>query len=117
SNAVARTKPGSQADFTVWRGGNQQDIRVNVEKLGEEDTRNTREKPARDEAEGTRLGLVVRPLTPEEKQSVETEGNVVVADVQGSAERAGIQPGDIILAVNDRAVNNVQDLRTAASRL
>ncbi|HET6194485.1 MAG TPA: PDZ domain-containing protein, partial [Acetobacteraceae bacterium] len=74
-------------------------------------------KPARDEAEGTKLGLVVRPLTPEEKQGADTEGSVVVADVQGSAERAGIQPGDIILAVNDQAVKNVQDLRTAASHL
>ena len=114
---MAHTRPGSQADFTVWRGGDQQHIRVKVEKLEEQDARSAREKPAREEAEGTRLGLVVRPLTPEEKQSVDTEGNVVVADVQGSAERAGIQPGDIILAVNDRAVKNVQDLRAAASRL
>ena len=66
---------------------------------------------------GTRLGLVVRPLTPEEKESAGTEGNVVVADVQGAAARAGIQPGDIILAVNERTVKNVRDLRDVASKL
>jgi serine protease Do len=42
---------------------------------------------------------------------------VVVQDVQGSAARAGLQPGDIILAVNDRSVRSVQDLRTAAGQL
>jgi len=117
SNAVAHAKPGTDTEFSVWRGGSEKDITVKVAKLEEQDARNAGGKPARDEAEGTKLGLVVRPLTPEEKQGADTEGSVVVADVQGSAERAGIQPGDIILAVNDQAVKNVQDLRTAASHL
>ena len=74
-------------------------------------------KPDAGEAEDKRLGLVVRPLTPEEKESAGTVGNVVVADVEGSAARAGIQPGDIILAVNDRSVKSVQDLRAVANKL
>ena len=41
----------------------------------------------------------------------------MVADVQGSAARAGIQPGDIILAVNDRSVKNIKDLRDEAAKL
>src|SRR4030095_14868113 len=71
----------------------------------------------RKEPEGAKLGLVVRPLTSQEKDQVGTEGSVVVAGGEGAAAAAGIQPGDVILAVNDRSVNNVQDLRDEAAKL
>ena len=117
SNAVARIAPGQDASLSVWRGGRQQELTVHVAKLEEPGVKNAGNRNENKEAEGTRLGLVVRPLTPQEKQSADTEGNIVVADVQGSAARAGIQPGDIILAVNDHAVKNLQDLRDAAAKL
>ena len=118
SNAIARTKPGSDTTITLWRGGKERELDVRVARLEEPEDKQARaKKPAAKDAEDTRLGLVVRPLTPEEKETVGTDGNVVVAEVQGSAARAGIQPGDIILAVNDRSVKNVQDLRAAADKL
>jgi serine protease Do len=60
---------------------------------------------------------VVRPITPQEKQAADTDGAVVVEDVQAGAARAGLQPGDIILAVNQQQVKSVQDLRRAAGKL
>ena len=41
--------------------------------------------------ETTRLGIAVRPLTPEEKKQVETEGSLVVEEVSGPAAVAGLQ--------------------------
>jgi serine protease Do len=117
SNTIARAKPGTNTTLTVWRGGKQRELEVRIARMKEPEDRNARAEPEPKEAEGTRLGLVVRSLTPEEKESAETEGNVVVSDVQGSAAIAGIQPGDIILAVNDRSVKSVQDLRAVASKL
>ena len=35
----------------------------------------------------------------------------------GAAARAGMQPGDIILAVNSRPVDSVKELRALAERL
>jgi serine protease Do len=64
-----------------------------------------------------KLGLVVRALTREEREQAETEGSVVVADVEGVAARAGLEPGDIILAVNNQPVRSVKDLRDAAGKL
>jgi serine protease Do len=117
SNAVAAIKPGSEAMLKVWRSGKERDVTVQVTQLDEPETRTANARSSQKSEEGTRLGLVVRPLTPEEKQMADTEGSIVVQDVEGSAARAGLQPGDIILAVNDHSVRSVQDLRAAAKNL
>ena len=57
-----------------------------------------------------RLGLVVRPLTGAESQQLGVNKGVIVADVDGPAAQAGIEPGDVILAVNGRAVGSAEDL-------
>jgi len=117
SNAVAATEPGKNAELVVWRAGKERELTVKVEQLEEPGTRTGKATQDRKEAEDAKLGLVVRPLTPQEKDQVETEGSIVITNVQGSAARAGIQPGDIILAVNDRSVKNIQDLREEAAKL
>ena len=90
---------------------------MKVEELREPDQKSARIEPASGAQENSKLGLSVRQITPDEKRSVETEGSVVIEDVEGSAARAGLQPGDIILAVNNKQVNSVQDLRSAAGKL
>jgi serine protease Do len=117
SNAIAATAPGKDAELTVWRGGKARELTVKVEQLEEQGVATGKAAQDRQQAEGAKLGLVVRPLTPQEKDRVDTEGSIVVAEVQGSAARAGIQPGDIILAVNERSVNDVKDLRDEAAKL
>ncbi len=126
ANNVSDIKPGEIAKLAVWRGGKEQTIEVKVDEL-QEPARQVGQSgapgagsrgPARGQVqEDVRLGLVVRPLTGEEKRMVETDGSVVVENVKGSAARAGLQPGDIILAVNNQPVKNVEDLRDAAGKL
>jgi serine protease Do len=61
--------------------------------------------------EGGRLGLAVRPLTPEEKKQANVSGGLLVEEANGPAARAGIQPGDVVLAMNGTAVTSVGQLR------
>ena len=117
SNVIAATTPGTDTRLTIWRAGKEEHVDVRVGQLEEPQNRAANAQPARKSEEGAKLGLVVRPLTREEKASVGTEGSVVVEDVQGPAARAGLQPGDVILAVNNRRVGSVQDLRAEAAKL
>jgi serine protease Do len=119
SNNIADIRPGQQAKLQVWREGKGRDLTVKVEELEEPPVRSANARPSSPAArqQDARLGLVVRPLTRDEKRMTESNGSVVVEDVQGSAARAGLQPGDIILAVNNEEVKSVQDLRDAAGKL
>ncbi len=118
SNAIAGIKPGDDARLKVWRGARETQLTAKVEQLEEPAQRAAKNTaPERNTPEDTKLGLVVRSLTTEEKRAVDTEGVVVVENVQGSAARAGLQPGDIILAVNNQQVRSVQDLRNKAEKL
>ncbi len=65
---------------------------------------------------GGRLGLAVRPLTPEEQREADLKGGARVEDVGGPAARAGIQPGDIVVAINGTPVTGVEQLRSPAAK-
>jgi serine protease Do len=107
---IARMKPGSTADLRVWRDGQERTIKVPVEEVKEDrTTRAAMRGGAADEA--ARLGVAVRALTAEEKQRAGTNGNVLVEEVSGAAALAGVQPGDIILGVNGRRIESVDQLR------
>ena len=52
----------------------------------------------------------MRELGPDERAQLKTEGGLVVQNVTGAAARAGIQPGDVILAFNDTPLKSVEQL-------
>jgi serine protease Do len=107
---IAEVKPGTKTTLTVWRDKSRKDIVVTVGELEDE-----RVASADDVAgsEGGKLGLAVRPLSPAEQQQAQTDGRLLVEEVTGPAAMAGVQPGDVILAVNGSQVNTVKALREA----
>jgi serine protease Do len=115
---VARIKPGNDAKLSVWRGGKEEKISVKVDALEEPEAQTASLKGGKGKKPNTdlasELGLAVRPLDPREKQQVETDGVLVVEQVSGPALAAGVQQGDIILAVNGKKVKSVSDLQAAA---
>jgi serine protease Do len=60
---------------------------------------------------GATLGLRVHPLTSDEANQSGIASGLVVDHVGGAAARAGIEPGDVVLAVDGTAVTNVNQLR------
>jgi serine protease Do len=78
------------------------------------------ENPASKETSDANLGLTVQPLTRDlaEKFGVETTEGVVVASVEkdSPAGRQGIQPGNVITAVNSQPVATVRQYRNALKK-
>ena len=109
---MADLPPGTKAELQLWRNGISKNVLVN---LGEMKVAEAPEK-AVTVAKG-KLGLSVRPLTADERKDAEiSEGLVVEKVSDGAAARAGIKPGDIILAVNGEKVGSAEQLRSLVDK-
>ena len=105
---VGGTRPGSKVMLQVWRKGATKDIALTV---GEVPSDKAAQRPAKG-GKGTAnsVGLVLRELTPEQKQQLKVRSGVLVEGAEGVAARAGIQRGDVVIAVNNNEVKNVEHL-------
>jgi serine protease Do len=109
---VSGLKPGSEAKLTVWREGGKKEISVKT--IAAEESGQVAAIP--DELAKSRLGLAVRPLLPQETRQSDVNGGLVVERSTGAAARAGIQTGDVVLAVNGHPVSDPAQLREFASK-
>ena len=99
---VARTKPGTQTKLDVWRGGKESTLTASVGEMKTERVAQAKEDRS---AEHGKLGLAVKP----------SDEGLVVEEVSGPAAMAGIQPGDVVTAVNGTPVKSVEELRKLIS--
>ena len=109
---VSDLKPGTEAKVTLWREGGEKVVAVRLS--GVEELAQTTEVPP--ELAKSRLGLAVRPLSPQDGWQSDVKGGLVVERSTGAAARAGIQAGDVVLAVNGYAVTDPSQLREFANK-
>jgi serine protease Do len=96
----------------VLRKGTTRDFDVTLGKL-----RNTSVGAAETATQNQgRLGLMVRPLTPEEQQQVGDGIGLLVQNVAGPAAQAGIRPGDVIIAMDGTPVTSAKQLRELVAK-
>jgi serine protease Do len=112
-NQVSSLAPGSSADVSLLRDGRKQSVTV---KLGEIESRMTRDDDSSGHGDAGGLGIRVTPLTPELASRLEvpasTDGLVVdQVDPNGVAAAAGIQAGDVIRQIDGKPVKSPSDLR------
>ena len=111
-NQVALTQPGSEEALTVLRDGKRKTLNVTMGKLTKE--RLAALAPARRADE---IGLTIQPLTPQLAEQFDAKPNegVVVTEVRpGSvAAMAGIEPGTVILQVNQKPVKSAAEFASA----
>lgn len=108
SSRVADLKPGSSAKLDVWREGAAREITVTV---GEMPRAKMAAAGGGGDIEQGKLGVAVRSLSEGERKAASVTGGVLVEQAAGAAAKAGIQPGDIILALNSTPVKNPEELR------
>ncbi|BEP93299.1 DegQ family serine endoprotease [Acidovorax sp. A79] len=110
---VGQAQPGQQARLSVWRQGKPLELTAT---LG--DSSDKASKQARnDDAVGKgQLGLSLRPLDPEERREVGVSEGLVIEQARGPAAAAGVQPGDVLLAINGAPARNIEQVRTAMAK-
>jgi serine protease Do len=115
---VGGTRPGSTVNMTVFRKGQQRDVKVTVAELQPDQPRAARgQEPAKPAAPTNALGLVVSDLSAEKQKELDIKGGVLVDGVDGLAAAAGIRPGDVITQLNSNAVQNARQFNDAVAKL
>jgi serine protease Do len=107
---VAATRPGAKVSVQLWRKGERKDLQVTVGETPEE--RGARRQQGRKPSGETlgKLGLTVSELSADQRRELNVSGGVLVENAEGSAARAGIRRGDVILAVGNTEVKSVEEL-------
>lgn len=118
STWVAATAPGTVVTLTILRDGKQEEVKVKLGELPEEETE---AKPAVRKSVA-KLGFQVANLTPEIREQYnldKRDRGVVIVQVQpGSyAERLGLQAGDLIMKINRKPVTNVKEFNKEFQKL
>jgi serine protease Do len=93
----------------LWRDHAPRELEA---KLGTADVEKEELASADGAVQPGQLGLALRPLTRDERKEAQVEGGMVVENVGGPAERAGIQPGDVLLAINGRPVQSIEQVKS-----
>lgn len=107
---VSAVHPGDKIVLQVWRNGVKRDLSVTVGSMKDTQLASLSGDPG-----AARLGVMVRALTPEEKREAAVGSGLVVEQASGAASAAGIQPGDVILAINGKPVATPEQLRNSVA--
>jgi serine protease Do len=111
--AVGLAEPGDRMDLQVWRRGAPRSLHIALDEAKKDGNRSVASGTPPDHA---RLGLVLRPLEPAESRESGATAGLLVEAVSGPSERAGVRPGDVLLAINSSPVKSVAQVRAAASK-
>ncbi|MEP7275417.1 MAG: Do family serine endopeptidase [Betaproteobacteria bacterium] len=106
TSRIGNTAPGSKLALEIWREGKVTTINATVGTFDDD-------KVAKADDAGAdkgKLGVAVRPLTPEESKEA-GHGGLVVQNATGPAAKAGIQQGDVIVGVGTTKIATIEELK------
>ncbi|TVO67393.1 DegQ family serine endoprotease [Denitromonas ohlonensis] len=105
---IGEMPPGTTIRLEIWRDRKARSIEAT---LGGQDNERLQARGGGQQNAGGKLGLSARPLSAAEAEQLKVPGGLVVEDVDGPAARAGIQKGDVVLALNNTPVKDVAGFR------
>ena len=110
---IADMQPATRVRLDVVRAGQAARVDATLEELAEV---NGADAASAAERANGKLGVAVRPLSRDEARESGIRGGLVVEQVAGAVARAGIVPGDVILALNGTAIDSGPQLRSLTSK-
>jgi serine protease Do len=107
---VAGTTPGSKVTVQLWRKGATKEVSLTIAEMPGDGKPLRSSKNDSSSEQIARLGISVVELTEEQKKQLEIEGGLLIEEVKGANVRAELQRGDIILALGNAPIFNVEQL-------
>ena len=111
--AIALASPGDKLQLEVWRNGAARQIEAKLAGVTD--------KPAQvatkeDSAPRGRLGLALRALRPDELRDAGVEAGMLIERAAGPAALAGVEAGDVLLAINGTAARNFEQVSAVIAK-
>ncbi|MBX3673861.1 MAG: DegQ family serine endoprotease [Burkholderiales bacterium] len=117
SRTIRAVRPGQKVVLSVWRAGKLRDITITVGEFKEDESGRASTGGKKEAAKPGRLGLAVAEVSAERRKALKVTGGVAVEAVDGAALAAGIQPGDVILRVNNTDIRDLKGYNEAVAKL
>lgn len=100
---IGQAAPGDRVTLIIWRQGKTLQRIASLGKAGDKAGAPVLSKAS---ASPGKLGLVLRPLQPQERKKVGADG-FLIEDASDPSARAGVQSGDVLLAINGAPATSV----------
>ncbi len=116
-NLVASTMPNTEVTLTILRDGEQKEIKVKLGALKQEEVSQTTKEKLKDLLNFNVVGINSRTA---KKYDIPSDAKgVIVVDLQpySPAARAGLANGDLILAINGKKVEGIDDFNSVVKKL
>lgn len=108
SALIGQSTPGQKVTLDIWRNGHAQTITA---KLGDASAKGSVVAKAEQAVGKGHLGLALRPLQAQERREAGVAGGLLIEDARGPAAMAGVQAGDLLVAVNGTPVKSLEQVR------
>ena len=101
---VGAVKPGSRVKLEIWRNHASKDLTIT---LGEWTDDKLAAKSEAQTEKSNKLGLTLAELSAEDKRRSGIDNGLLVQQASGAAEKAGVQRGDVVLALGGEKVSSL----------
>ncbi|MET3494316.1 Do family serine endopeptidase [Variovorax boronicumulans] len=110
---IGQQAPGKKVTLEVWRQGERQELQA---RLGDASDKPTQVAKADATVGQGKLGLALRPLQPQEKRQAGVESGLLIEDAAGPSAQAGVQAGDVLLAINGTPAQSLDQVREVVAK-
>ena len=111
---IAGSTPGTRSSLEIWRDGAAHTIWAT---WSEELSARPRTPSVRAAEWNDGLGLSLVELSPPKRLELRVDRGLLVRESVGLARSEGIRAGDLVLAINAKRLDRVEDFRNAVARL
>ncbi|MBO9648193.1 MAG: Do family serine endopeptidase [Variovorax sp.] len=113
TEALGAARPDTNAQLDIWRQGKALTLTVRLGGANRKFPADVARSGDSVDAGQGKLGLALRAMRPSEMRAAGVDAGLLIGGVSGSAQQAGIRPGDVLVAINGaptRSSAQVQEL-------